>query len=342
LLLSTLRRATWAALVSGLAAFAAFAWLAPFQGGAEHGDGAADYHLAVHSLATGHSAIGDAAVSAPGPTEPHADEESYRWTASTIEWHYNPAGGPEGAEALLPLLESAALGWASSVPEAPILVSMGLGTGAAGACDLQADGFNTVTWGPLAGDMLAVTCVVFGGPAGGVRPREAIEFDVILGYDPSTELPLWTTRVFGGGIDFQTAAIHEFGHALGVPHASTCPGQVMCATLTAGTVLRVPQSGDVSALSALYGGQSAIGTAALALALPAGLTAVPWTGAAYSPAEIAAAAGGALQAIYAWDAEANQWLRFIPGGPPYVNTLTSLEPGTSYWFMASSDVTIHL
>lgn len=342
MLLPTLRRATLATLASGLAALAAFAWLAPFQGGAEHGDGAAHYHLAVHSLATGDSAIGDAAISAPGPIEPHAGEESYRWAAATIEWHYNPAGGPDGAEALLPLLESAALGWSSSVPEAPVLVSMGPGTGAAGACDLEADGFNTVTWGPLAGDMLAVTCVLFGGPLGGDGQREAIEFDVILGYDPGTELPLWTTRVFGDGVDFQTAATHEFGHALGLPHAGTCPGQVMCATLTAGTVLRVPQSGDVSALSALYGGQSAVGTAALALALPAGPTAVPWTGAAHSPGEIAAAAGGALQAIYAWDAEADRWLRFIPGGPPYVNTLTSLEPGAIYWFMASSDVTIHL
>jgi hypothetical protein len=47
--------------------------------------------------------------------------------------------------------------------------------------------------------------------------------------------------------------------------------------------------------------------------------------------------GGAISAIYAWDASAGRWLGYFPGtdGLPGANTLTALRTGQAYWVAVS-------
>ena len=47
---------------------------------------------------------------------------------------------------------------------------------------------------------------------------------------------------------------------------------------------------------------------------------------------------GYLLAVYQWDAARVVWERYIPGGPGYVNSFSSLEAGRVYYIQVSEDV----
>jgi hypothetical protein len=48
----------------------------------------------------------------------------------------------------------------------------------------------------------------------------------------------------------------------------------------------------------------------------------------------------AVRAVYEWDAKAEQWRRFIPDAPVFLNNLGTLQPGRSYWVIASAPTAI--
>lgn len=82
--------------------------------------------------------------------------------------------------------------------------------------------------------------------------------------------------------------------------------------------------------------------AAQALALPAGISTFTWQG---SPAPVSAVFGSqsrAVRGIYTYDSASGRWLRWSPSLHPRLNTLALMQPGTRYWVIASSQVTLQL
>jgi len=43
-----------------------------------------------------------------------------------------------------------------------------------------------------------------------------------------------------------------------------------------------------------------------------------------------------IVAIYAYDASAGRWLRYVPGLPSFVNNLSRVHRGQAYWFISST------
>lgn len=68
------------------------------------------------------------------------------------------------------------------------------------------------------------------------------------------------------------------------------------------------------------------------LPLLPGANLLTWPGASQPAAR--AAAPGLLVVIYSWDPAIQAWSRYVPGAPAYVNTLSILEQGKVYWFIA--------
>lgn len=63
-------------------------------------------------------------------------------------------------------------------------------------------------------------------------------------------------------------------------------------------------------------------------------TLVTWSGPGMAPAQaVAGVRGATVTAIYGWDASAQTWTAYFPGGEdiPGANTLAALEPGRAYW-----------
>jgi hypothetical protein len=59
-----------------------------------------------------------------------------------------------------------------------------------------------------------------------------------------------------------------------------------------------------------------------------------------APPAVALAGIPAIRAVYEFDPLTGQWQRFVSGAPAYVNTLTLLQRGRVYWFLASGPATI--
>ncbi len=66
------------------------------------------------------------------------------------------------------------------------------------------------------------------------------------------------------------------------------------------------------------------------LALTPGMTHVVYDGPAGWSADVFASLGSNLEFVYSWDEAHHRWLRYVPGEPPYVNSLAWVEPGLEY------------
>jgi hypothetical protein len=168
------------------------------------------------------------------------------WQGATTSWSYNSAGKPEALETDLDALTAAATTWDAG--GSPFHFTGGTTTAAGtDGCGLNRDGANVVGWSPQAGATLGVTCLWSKTSGGKVY---FVEFD--MEFDPNWK---WTTSTDGVKTDFQSVALHEFGHALGVSHAQRqkCPGPTMCASYGNGTLVRSLHADDHDALITMYG-----------------------------------------------------------------------------------------
>lgn len=48
----------------------------------------------------------------------------------------------------------------------------------------------------------------------------------------------------------------------------------------------------------------------------------------------------AIAAVYEWDSINQQWRRFVPAGPAFLNNLDALKPGRVYRVIASAPTAI--
>ncbi len=70
--------------------------------------------------------------------------------------------------------------------------------------------------------------------------------------------------------------------------------------------------------------------------LSKGANLVTWSGADTAPADALAGSTGDVQVVYGFDRATGAWLRYGPGLPAVLNTLSTLHEGQAYWFMATS------
>jgi hypothetical protein len=96
---------------------------------------------------------------------------------------------------------------------------------------------------------------------------------------------------------------------------------------------------DCAIPPAVAGGEPSASVPVLAV-LP-GANLVAWPGGAAPVEEVFGNAGGVV-AVYLWDAAAGAWLKYFPGLPGYLSDLDMLEPGATYWVIASAAASIPL
>jgi hypothetical protein len=71
------------------------------------------------------------------------------------------------------------------------------------------------------------------------------------------------------------------------------------------------------------------------LPIQPGANLMAWPGNDMPPAQALAAVQN-LKVVYSYDPATGNWTRYIPGAPAFLNNLTSLKKGGSYWFIATS------
>ena len=76
------------------------------------------------------------------------------------------------------------------------------------------------------------------------------------------------------------------------------------------------------------------------LPLVPGANLLAWPGNDASPAEALDGQGSGLRIVYSYDPATGSWLRYGPGLPSFLNTLTLLRRGQAYWFIASGPAQI--
>jgi uncharacterized protein YkwD len=76
------------------------------------------------------------------------------------------------------------------------------------------------------------------------------------------------------------------------------------------------------------------------VSLPAGTHLVTWSAPTMSPALALASIHGEVSWVYAWDSDSGDWLRYSPSAPAYVNSLTTLETGRTYWLVAVTPIQV--
>ena len=69
-------------------------------------------------------------------------------------------------------------------------------------------------------------------------------------------------------------------------------------------------------------------------ALQHGFNLIGWTGPPIDPAILAQCVGAALDAIFAWDADTEQFRTYRPGAPAFLNDLDVIESGAGIWVLA--------
>ncbi|MEP6872041.1 MAG: CAP domain-containing protein [Anaerolineaceae bacterium] len=77
----------------------------------------------------------------------------------------------------------------------------------------------------------------------------------------------------------------------------------------------------------------------ISMGLSAGINLVTYAGERQPVATGLQSLQGYLLAVYQWDAARVVWERYIPGGPGYVNSFSSLDAGRVYYIQVSEDVT---
>jgi hypothetical protein len=76
------------------------------------------------------------------------------------------------------------------------------------------------------------------------------------------------------------------------------------------------------------------------LALLPGANLLAWPGASTDPKQALAGLEKQIMIVYSWDAASQTWSRYGPGLPSYLNTMSSLQKGQAYWFIASAPANI--
>ncbi len=186
------------------------------------------------------------AVPVPEGMEAAYLTSGFKWMSGSTTWRYDSAGAaPSVAAGALSALSQAANTWGSQGANFHF-VNGGTSSNGTAACGGSGglDGSNTVGWGAQSGSVLAVTCTWFSNS--GSPYKAAVEFD--MEFDPDWA---WTT---GNpiGVDLQSVALHEFGHALGLDHSGQ-GAAVMYASYTSGTNKRTPAQDDRDGEIAIYG-----------------------------------------------------------------------------------------
>lgn len=186
----------------------------------------------------------------------------YKWTSSTsstIPYRVNVAGQPANlnSESFVKAVTAAFASWASPTGNAVALSYQGTTTTAATANDGQ----NVIFWAPID------TPGVLGQALCWYNPRTGATQDCDVVFDP-LDYP-WSAADQPGlnTIDFQSVALHEFGHFLGLNHSAD-PAAVMFPSIALGTVKRVPAGDDLSGLTSLYSAGPATTPAAVPTAPP--------------------------------------------------------------------------
>lgn len=167
------------------------------------------------------------------------------WADGEMEWSYNPAAKPDGLANDHQVMQASAEAWNRAGAD---FAFTGGGTTSAtpGACYYGAGGGdalddqNTIGWAPLGGNVLARACTYWG------LDDETDEVDMEF-----STTKCWTT---GSpiGIDLQSVATHEFGHAAGLDH-SFDSSAVMYASYSSGSNKRQLRPDDLAGIVGIYG-----------------------------------------------------------------------------------------
>lgn len=192
--------------------------------------------------------------------------QSYRWTASTvapIPYRVNPAGQPAGvsADAFTRAVAAAFGNWSQPSRNTIAFAYQGQSLVAESANDGQ----NVIFWGPIDTPGVLGRALCWYNPQSGV----AIDCDVI--FDPFDYAWSVADQPGATAIDFESVALHEFGHFIGLSHSAD-PAAVMFPSITAGTKRRVPAPDDIGGLTSVYG---SIAAASPPTAVPLPPTATP-------------------------------------------------------------------
>ncbi len=99
------------------------------------------------------------------------------------------------------------------------------------------------------------------------------------------------------------------------------------------------EMGPVDDGTSMGAGEAAPPVAA-SVSLPGGANLITWAGETMPASQAAATMGPGVETIYAFDAAGNRWLRYAPGAPSYVNTLSALTRGGAYWVISGGTVTL--
>jgi hypothetical protein len=182
------------------------------------------------------------AASEPGTVQGAYILAGWKWAEGFASWSYNPEGEPDDEEGFLEALVRAAQTWAEAdakfefVEGPPTALEPSL-------CEQGTrDGTNAIGWtDSLPGTTLAVTCTF---PKSG---PDASESDI--SFDASRN---WTMTDSNGVIDFESVALHELGHVVGLGHSAQSAA-VMTGTYKAGTLRRQLHTDDLAGLFNLYG-----------------------------------------------------------------------------------------
>ena len=287
-----------------------------------------------------------AGTDSPGTVTAQFAHNDYWWPERTTSWAYNSSGKPAGLTGDAEAIAAAAAAWAGAGADFAF-EHEGVTTASTGACGDGIDGQNTIGWAPIPGNVLAITCTWY---AGGANPASAVEFDMEIA-------PRWQwTNGTTVDMDLQSVATHEFGHAVGLGHASDA-ASIMFATYPAGATKHEPTPDDRAGIVAIYG--ASVGASVVAdpgtkpssyphpgsaqpppppatLPLVAGASLVTWPYESADAAVAAAGGGGMVTAIYGYDADTRTWQRFMTSVPPDANSLQRLEPGEAYWFFTTN------
>lgn len=121
--------------------------------------------------------------------------------------------------------------------------------------------------------------------------------------------------------------------------ATATPTRTPTATSTA-TATSSPAASATATATLRPGSQPAPGaTPRPNLALLPGINLLTWPNADASPASVLGPNSG-IAAVYSYNAATGRWERYFPGLPPFVNTLTTLQRGRAYWFIAQTTTAI--
>lgn len=168
------------------------------------------------------------------------------WPGNTLTWQYNPAGKPGALADGFAELSAAATTW-NTAGANWTFVSGGRTSAGTSGCGAETDGQNTFGWHDQPGGVLAITCTWSRPQDGGGE----IFVEADMEFDPDWN---WTTGTSSVSTDFQSIAVHEMGHALGLAHTSaSCPGTVMCSWYAEGVIIRTLTADDLAGLFAIYG-----------------------------------------------------------------------------------------